>query len=88
MLINVITDSFSLLCIIHVSLTQCLHREALVEAAEHSTDHDQEACPHHSLILTAPGVTGKSLPDPSPLTPAAHGSHIGHLKLTTKNPSD
>lgn len=45
----------------HVSLTQHLHREALVEAAEHSTDPDQEACPHHGLtLMDPPGAADKS----------------------------
>lgn len=39
----------------HVSFIQYVHREALAEAAEHSTDPDQEACPHCGLILMDPG---------------------------------
>lgn len=45
----------------HVSLAQYLHREDLVKAAEHSTDPDQEACPHHGLIRMDPGATDKSV---------------------------
>ena len=73
---NVIHDIFLLLYVLHVSLIQNLHREALVEAADHSTNPDQEACPHHGLIL---------LLDPADKSEL---SLIGYLKLwTTKNPS-
>ncbi|KAI3368700.1 hypothetical protein L3Q82_025690 [Scortum barcoo] len=40
-------------------------REALVEAAEHSTDPDQEACPHGGLIIKDPGSCSIQISHPS-----------------------
>lgn len=40
--------------VIYIFLIQYFHREALGETAKHSAGPDQEACPHHDLILKDP----------------------------------